>query len=156
MVVLLTRLIQLKTLDIILGICLVSPLTPPQSWSLPILCPINLLNLSFCISPSSCQHPGLSDHYLSPGLWRCSYTLVSWHVLLPLIPFFHLMQPSEVKFAQSCLTLCDPMEYTVPGILQVRILEWVAFPFNTGSSQPRDRAQVSRNAGGFFTRKAQE
>ena len=48
------------------------------------------------------------------------------------------------------------MEYTVPGILQVRILEWVAFPFNTGSSQPRDRAQVSRIAGGFFTRKAQE
>ena len=36
-------------------------------------------------------------------------------------------------------------------ILQARILEWVAFPFSRGSSQPRDRTQVSRTAGGFFT-----
>ena len=43
----------------------------------------------------------------------------------------------EVKVAQSCLTLCDPMDYTVRGILQARILEWVAFPFSRGSSQPR-------------------
>ena len=35
----------------------------------------------------------------------------------------------KVKVAQSCLTLCDPMDYTVHGILQARILEWVAFPF---------------------------
>ena len=45
----------------------------------------------------------------------------------------------KVKVAQSCLTLCDSMDYTVHGILQVRILEWVAFPFSKGSSQPRDR-----------------
>ena len=57
----------------------------------------------------------------------------------------------EVKVAQSCLTLCDPMGYTVHGILQARILEWVAFPFSRGSSQPRDQTQVSRIAGGFFT-----
>ena len=44
----------------------------------------------------------------------------------------------KVKVAQSCLTLCDPMDYTVHGILQARILEWVAFPFSRGSSQPRD------------------
>ena len=37
------------------------------------------------------------------------------------------------------------------GILRARILEWVAFPFTRGSSQSRDRAQVSRSAGGFFT-----
>ena len=36
---------------------------------------------------------------------------------------------SEVKVAQSCLTRCNPMDYTVRGILQARILEWVAFPF---------------------------
>ena len=48
-------------------------------------------------------------------------------------------------------TLCDPMDYTVHGILQARILEWVAFPFSRGSSQPRDRTQVSHIAGGFFT-----
>ena len=53
--------------------------------------------------------------------------------------------------AQSCPTLCDPVDYTVHGILQARILEWVAFPFSRGSSQPRDRIQVSCIAGRFFT-----
>ena len=50
------------------------------------------------------------------------------------------MSRNEVKVAQSCLTLCDPMTllFTVHGILQARILEWVAFPFSRGSSQPRD------------------
>ena len=49
----------------------------------------------------------------------------------------------EVKVAQSCLTLCDPTDYTIHGIPQARILEWVAFPFTWGSSQPRDQTQVS-------------
>ena len=44
----------------------------------------------------------------------------------------------SVKVAQSCLTLCNPMHCTVYGILQARILEWVAFPFCKGSSQPGD------------------
>ena len=52
------------------------------------------------------------------------------------------------------------LDYTVHGILQARILEWVAFSFSRGSSQPRDRTQVSHTAGGFFTswatREAQE
>ena len=47
---------------------------------------------------------------------------------------------SEVKVAQSCPTLCNPIDYTVCGILQARILEWVAFPFSRGSSQPRSPA----------------
>ena len=42
----------------------------------------------------------------------------------------------KVKVAQSCLTLRNPMDYTVHAILQARILEWVAFPFSRGSSQP--------------------
>ena len=41
----------------------------------------------------------------------------------------------KVKVTQLCLTLCDPMNYTVHEILQARILEWVAFPFSRGSSQ---------------------
>ena len=45
----------------------------------------------------------------------------------------------KVKVAQSCLTLCDPMDYTIHGILQARIWEWLAVPFSRGSSQPRDR-----------------
>ena len=57
----------------------------------------------------------------------------------------------KVKVSQSCLTLWDPMDYTVHGILQARILEWVAFPFFRRSSQPRDRTQVSHIAGRFFT-----
>ena len=57
----------------------------------------------------------------------------------------------NVEVAQSCLTLCNPVDYTVHGILQARILEWVAFPLSGGSSQPRDRTQVSRIAGRFLT-----
>ena len=52
------------------------------------------------------------------------------------------------------MTLCDPMDYTVLGILQVRILQWVAIPFSRGSSQPRDCTQVSHIAGRFFTSEA--
>ena len=44
----------------------------------------------------------------------------------------------SVCVAQSCPTLCDPMDYTVHGILQARILEWVAFPFSRRSSQLTD------------------
>ena len=57
----------------------------------------------------------------------------------------------KVEVAQSCLALCDPMDCRVHGILQARILEWVAFPYSRGSSQPRDRTQVSHTAGEFFT-----
>ena len=56
---------------------------------------------------------------------------------------------SEVQVAQSYLTLCDPMDYGVHGILQARILEWRAFPFSRESSQPRDQTQVSCSAGRF-------
>ena len=57
----------------------------------------------------------------------------------------------KVKVTQSCLTLRDPKDYTVHGILQARTVEWVAFSFSRGSSQPRDGTQVSRIAGRFFT-----
>ena len=56
-----------------------------------------------------------------------------------------------MKVAQSYLTLCNPIDYAVHGILQARILEWVAYPFSSGSSQPRDQTQVTRIARGFFT-----
>ena len=67
----------------------------------------------------------------------------------PWLALFH--GKVKVKVAQSCWTLCDPVDCTVQGILQARILEWVAFPFSRGSSQPRDRTQVSLIVGGFFT-----
>ena len=43
----------------------------------------------------------------------------------------------KLKVAQSCRTLCDPMDL-VHGILHARILKWVAFSFSRGSSQPRN------------------
>ena len=49
----------------------------------------------------------------------------------------------RMKVTQSCPTVCDPVDYTVHGVLQARILEWVAFPFSRGSSQPRDWTQGS-------------
>ena len=62
----------------------------------------------------------------------------------------------EREVTQSCPTLCDPMDYSLPGssvhgISQARILQWVAIPFSKGSSQPRDRTQVSCIAGRRFT-----
>ena len=56
------------------------------------------------------------------------------------VVILHLKQRPymKVKVAQSCLTLCNPRDYIGHGILQVRILEWIAVPFSRGSSQPRD------------------
>ena len=51
-----------------------------------------------------------------------------------------LCKYNKVKVALSRLTLCDPMDCTVHRILQARILEWVAFPFSRGYSQPRSPA----------------
>ena len=61
---------------------------------------------------------------------------------------------SEVT--QLCPTLCNPRDFSLPGssvhgIFQAKILEWVAISFSRGSSQPRDRTQVSHTAGRLFT-----
>ena len=61
------------------------------------------------------------------------------------------LNKAKVKVVQLCLTLYNPMDYTIHGILQAKILKWVAFPFSRGSSQLRDQTQVSHSAGGFFT-----
>ena len=63
---------------------------------------------------------------------------------------------SEVKVTQSCVTFCYPMDCRttgscVHGILQARLLEWVAISFSRGSSWPRDWNLVSCIAGRFFT-----
>ena len=63
---------------------------------------------------------------------------------------------TNVLVAQSCPILCSPMDcsqpgFSVHGLLQARIPEWVAVSFSRGSAQPRDRTQVSHIAGGFFT-----
>ena len=67
-----------------------------------------------------------------------------------------LYEKVKVLVPQSCLTFCDPMGcnppgFSILGILQARILEWVAIPISRGSSQLRELFQVSCIAGRFFT-----
>ena len=62
----------------------------------------------------------------------------------------------ESLVTQSCPTLCDPMDYSLPGssvhgIFQARVLKWVAISFSRGSSGPRDQTQVSHIVGRRFT-----
>ena len=97
------------------------------------------------------------DHFTN-GDWEEHISQVNFFILKSRVPIALLsnvkwivqVNQVKVKVAQMCLTLCNPMAYTVHGILQAGIVEWVAFPSSRGSSQPRDRTQVSCIAGGFF------
>ena len=98
-------------------------------------------------------------HALSQGIFRTqglNLHLLHWQVdslplshLGSLVSSPHIQQ--KVKVAQLCPTLHDRLDYTVHGILQARILEWVPLAFSRGSSQPRDQTQVSHIADRFFT-----
>ena len=73
-------------------------------------------------------------------MWSMAYTSLAASPTSFLATLFAgslLFLKVKVKVAQSCRTLCDSMAYVVHGTLQARILEWVAFPFSGGSSQPR-------------------
>ena len=85
---------------------------------------------------------------LHPVFWFCTFCFPLASPISLILNVYLLAL--KVKVAQSCPTLCDPIDYTVHGILQARILEWVAFPFSRGSSQPRDWNQVSHIAGRFL------
>ena len=106
----------------------------------------------------ACQGP-LSMEFSRQEYW--SGLLFPSPKLYILPPFFlkHRVLPkSRYQFSsvtQSSLTLCNPMNCSMPGssvhgIFQTRILEWVAISSSRGSSQPRDRTQVSCTAGRFF------
>ena len=96
--------------------------------------------------------------------------LITFWDILSFLPFLPLqtqkLWPQKLlhaclcsKSLQSCLTLCNPMDYSLPGssihgILQARILGWVPMPFFKGSSPPSDQTHISCSsciAGGFFT-----
>ena len=67
---------------------------------------------------------------------------------------FKFRNTEWVSESEKSLYRAQPFETpwtTVHGILQAKILEWVAVPFSRGYSQPRDRNQVSNNVGRFFT-----
>ena len=83
---------------------------------------------------------------------KCNTNVTSWLSLLTLRVYLHISD----LVAKSYLTLCDPMDCSpsnssVHGILQARILEWVAISFSRKSSCPRDQTRVSWIAGRFFT-----
>ena len=80
------------------------------------------------------------------------WSLISWHTDTP---YICVCESVKVLFVQSCMTLCNPIEYSllgsyVHGILQARILDWVAIPFSRGSSRLRDQTRVSCITGRFF------
>ena len=84
-------------------------------------------------------------------LWAPLRLLTSRSITINLCPF-----ESKSEVTQSCPTLCDPKDYSLPGssvhgIFQARVLEWVATAFSRGSSQPRDRTWVSCIVGRLFT-----
>ena len=116
-----------------------------------------------------CSPPGSSVHRVSQAR-KLEWVAISFskgfsrprdwtHVSCIAGEFFTTEPPGKptrnrkwsVKVTQSCPILGDPTDYTVRGILQARIQEWVAFPFSRGSPQPRDRTQVPHTAGRFFT-----
>ena len=101
----------------------------------------------------------LNDHLckdrgavIYPTLWMRKLRL--WQ--LKIIAFHKKASQGGSEVPLSCLTLCDPMDCSLPGssvhgILHARIMEWVAISFSRGSSWPRDWTQVSRIVGRHFT-----
>ena len=106
----------------------------------------------------------LEKHYLS--IFSSCFFYFRWKdKSISFYFIFARSRISESEVAQSCPTLCDPMDCSLPGssvhgILQARILEWVAISFSRGSSWPRDRTQVSciavRRFNLWATREAQK
>ena len=85
----------------------------------------------------------LNQHLISGGVSFITKILRSGNqgVEMEAVPFTSTLKvKSESENRLVHLTLCDPKDYTIHGILQARILEWVVFPFSRGSSQPRSPA----------------
>ena len=118
------------------SVCMSIPISqfiPPALF--PSLVPIHLRRTILTV-----VHPGSED----PG-WVSAQSR-NWYMALK----------TKVSVAQSCLTLCNPMDFSLPGfsvheILQAKILEWITIPFSRGSSWPRNQTWVSCTAGRFFT-----
>ena len=106
--------------------------------------------------------PNTRAPHLSLNPYRCSHSKIWYYMHTWPVTKLGLSYPSWVSESPSVVSdSLQPHElYILAWILQARILEGVAFPFSRGSSQPKDRIQVSYIAGGFFTswvtREAQE
>ena len=109
----------------------------------------------------SSPHDNCFRYHVLPGVVLCIPCLIIVHIdgftnfpassVHGKFPTFPVFLPLKVKVTQSYPTLFDPMDYIVRGVLQARILEWVAVPFSKGSSQHRGQTQVSHIASRFFT-----
>ena len=93
------------------------------------LSPLTLVKKTWWMNTSIINKIGRPEEGV---LTSCDYSGVGQEEETPLV-----LKWSEVKVDSSCPTLYDPLDFTVHGILQARILEWGAFPFSRGSSQPR-------------------
>ena len=127
---------------------------------------LDLFVLSLVFDPSSCWYvPKVSSYILYTHVSSyilythvSSYILymhVSSYILYTHVSSYILYMHVKVLVVQSCLTLCDPMGCSLPnssvhGILQARILEWIAISSSRGSSRPRDQSWVYHIAGRFF------
>ena len=105
-----------------------------------------------CLSPGELPNPGIEPVSPESPAWQ-----------MDPLPLSHqgcytqdIMNAVLCLVAQLCLTLCDPMDCSLPGssvhwILHAKIMEWVAMPSSRGFSSPRNRTQVSCTAARFFT-----
>ena len=113
-----------------------------------------------------CGGRKIRDNFVSSSQFCCGPKTVpknKFYFLkstLKTISTYYMVYPDDgilcVWVTQPCLTVCDPMNCSPPGssvhgILQARILEWIAMPFSRGSSQPRDWTHIYCFACGFFT-----
>ena len=92
--------------------------------------------------------------FFSSWIFVC-FNFEFWHHILKYyLPQLLSFSWCSLKIYAHTMTLCDPIDYSLPGssgILQARILEWVAIPSSRGPSQPRDWNWVSCISGKFFT-----
>ena len=116
---------------------------PSDQWRVQGRIRVRAWKEAVCLLPSD----NILNLISSPWFWLQPFYQQSQ---LRLAPLRNVTGPS-LNESLSRMTLCNPMDYSVHGILQARILEWVAVPFSRRSSQSRDQTQVSHIAGIFFT-----
>ena len=112
------------------------------------------------LKSASQKEPPLVVTVLNSKIGVLFWNMKTFDSLLKYLPYFHLCPMSTTliylssvlmcscSVNQSCLTLCDPMDCSLPGscileILQARKLEWVVRPSTRGSSQPRNRTHIT-------------
>ena len=125
---------------------------------------LQISDLSDHTSVSQCLR--IHHVYVCLSYWFCFFgdplvrqrpsKALLWKMLLVFCHLPHGFETYKWLVAQSCPTLCSPLDCGLPGssvhrILQTRTLEWTAITFSSGSSRPRDRTQISCIAGKFFT-----